>query len=70
MSEANDPETALERYIRFLGEVQECFEGANESDEWGDPETIFWQYRARTWAILAQSAATMCLAEATKERTT
>ena len=65
MSETNAPETAHDRYLRCLREAEEAMECADETGNWGDVETEYWKDRANTWALLAQSAATMCLAEAT-----
>lgn len=71
MSETTAPETAHQRYMRCLREAEEAMDCADQTGTWDGPETAFWQARASTWAMLAQGAATMCLAEATaaKERT-
>lgn len=62
--ETNEPETAHERYLRCLREAEGAMDGADERSSWDGPEVSYWNRRARTWAVLAQGAATMCLAEA------
>lgn len=64
MSKTNGPETPQERYLRCLHAAEECMAASEECPGWDRPDTAYFNDHARTWAILAQSAATMCLAEA------